>query len=105
MGTQKYIWDWNPEWYDFIHGNKVNKLAECNLLHDILNLHKRTKLLNSHYSPILQGCMNICKGKAKFKNLQIILDSEWSSKLLIGRPIQKNIFKKWRCDAMAHTIG
>ena len=28
-----------------IHGNKVNKLAECNLIHDILNLPKYTKKL------------------------------------------------------------
>ena len=26
-----------------IHGNKVNKLSECNLLHDILNPPKHTK--------------------------------------------------------------
>ena len=52
-----------------IHGNKINNLAECNLLHDILNPSKRTKHLNSHYSPILQGCMNILKGKLKFKNI------------------------------------
>ena len=26
-----------------IHDNKVNDIAECNLLHDILNPYKRTK--------------------------------------------------------------
>ena len=41
-----------------IHGNKINKLSECNLLHDILNPPKITKNLNIHYSPILQGYMN-----------------------------------------------
>ena len=51
-----------------IHEKKVNKLAECNLLHDILNPPKRTKILNRHYFPILQGCMNIRQDKANLKN-------------------------------------
>ena len=50
-----------------INDNEVNKIAECNLLHDIINPPKPTKYLNSHYSPILHGCMNTRKGKAKFK--------------------------------------
>ena len=36
-----------------IHDNKLNKIYECNLLHDILNPSKRTKNINFHYSPIL----------------------------------------------------
>ena len=31
-----------------IHENEVDKIAECNLLHDILNPSKRAKVLNSH---------------------------------------------------------
>ena len=31
-----------------IHDNKANKIAECNLLHDIINRPKLTKSLNSH---------------------------------------------------------
>ena len=27
-----------------IHGNEVNKISECNLIHDILNPPKRTKI-------------------------------------------------------------
>ena len=46
-----------------IHDNKVNKITECNLLHDIINTPKRTKNVNSHYSPILHGCMNTRKGR------------------------------------------
>ena len=72
-----------------IHGNKVNKIYECNLLHDILNPPKHTKLLNSHYSPILNGCMNTRKGRAKFKNFQILLDSGCSSNILMVRLIKK----------------
>ena len=41
-----------------IHNNEVNNITERNLLHDIINPPKRTKNLNSHYSPILHGCMN-----------------------------------------------
>ena len=36
-----------------IHYREVNKISECNLLHDIINTPKRTKNLKSHYSPIL----------------------------------------------------
>ena len=51
------------------------KIAEHNLLHDILNPPKRTKILNIHYSPILQGCVNTRKGKAKVKSFRILLYS------------------------------
>ena len=64
-----------------IHGNRVNKWSEFNLIHDILNPPKRTKHLTSHYSTILQVCMNIRKGKARFKNFRILLDSGSSSTL------------------------
>ena len=53
-----------------IHNNKVKNIAECNLLHDIINPLKRAKKLNSHYSPILHGCMNTRKGKAKFEKFE-----------------------------------
>ena len=36
-----------------IHENEVNKMTECNLIHDILNHSKRTKVLNIHQYPIL----------------------------------------------------
>ena len=41
-----------------IHGEKVNKITECNLIHDIINPSKRTKISNIHKYPILHGCMN-----------------------------------------------
>ena len=44
-----------------IHGNKVNKISECNLIYDVLNPSKHTKNLNRHYYPILRGCMNTRK--------------------------------------------
>ena len=53
-----------------IHDKEVNKIAECDLLNDIINPPKLTKLLNSHYSPILHGCMNTRGGKERFKNFR-----------------------------------
>ena len=44
-----------------IHDKEVNKIAECNLIHDIINPSKNAKNVNSHYSPILHGCMNTKK--------------------------------------------
>ena len=72
-----------------IHGNKVNKWTEFNLQHDILNPPKLTKNLNSHYYPILQGCINTKRCKAKFKNFWILLNSGCSSTVRMGRLIQK----------------
>ena len=40
----KYIYDIKiPNDMDYIHENKVKKIAECNLLHDIPNPSKHTK--------------------------------------------------------------
>ena len=72
-----------------IHNNAVNNIAECNLLHGIINPHKLVKNINSHYSPILHGCMNARKGRAKFKNFRIILYSRCSSTILMRRLVQK----------------
>ena len=74
-----------------IQNNKVNNIAECNLLHDIINPPKRAKILNSHYSPIIHECMNTRKGKAKFNNFCILLDSWYSSTIIIGRLVGKYI--------------
>ena len=45
-----------------IHENEVNKIPECNLIHDILNPYKSTILLNTHQYPIIRVCMNTQKG-------------------------------------------
>ena len=76
-----------------IHENEVNKISECNLLHDILNTSKRTKIFNIHYSPILHVCMDKRKGREKFKNFQILLCSGCSYKLLIGSLIKNLVLK------------
>ena len=72
-----------------IHNNDVNNIAECNLLHGIINYPKRAKNLNSHYSPILHGCMNNRGGKERFKNFQILLESGCSSIIVMGRLVKK----------------
>ena len=41
-----------------MHDNKVNNIAEYNLPHDIINISKRHKNINSNSSPIIHGCMN-----------------------------------------------
>ena len=72
-----------------IHDKEVNTIAEWNLLHDIINTPIQSKNINSHYYPILHGCINTRKGRAKFKNFRIILDSECSSTSVIGRLVEK----------------
>ena len=52
----------------YINDNELKNIDECNLLHDIINPPKRAKNINSHYSPILNECINTRKGRAKFKN-------------------------------------
>ena len=72
-----------------IHENKVNNIAEFNLIHDIINTPKRTKNLNSHHSPILHGFMNTRNDKAKIENFRIILDIGFSSSIIMGRLVEK----------------
>ena len=50
-----------------IHDNDKNNIAECNLLHDILNYYKFVKGANYHYYPRLFGCINTRRGKARYK--------------------------------------
>ena len=66
-----------------IHENEVNKITECNLIHDILNTYKRTKVLNFHQYPILHGCMNTRKGRAKFNSFRILFYSGSSSTIVM----------------------
>ena len=82
----------------YIHDNEANSIAEWNLLHDIINTSKRAKNINSHYSPILNWYMIIIKGRVKFKNFQIILNSGFSSIIVMRRLVEKNTLKKilWR---------
>ena len=46
-----------------IHDKQINKIAELNLLHDMINPPKYTKNLNNHYSTIINVCMNNRRGK------------------------------------------
>ena len=79
-----------------IYDNKVNNIAQCNLLHNIINPSKRTKNINIHYSPILHGYMNTRKGKENFKIFRILLDIGYSSNILMTSLITKlNPSAKW----------
>ena len=78
-----------------IHNNEAKNIVECNLLHDIINHPKHAKNLNTHYSPILHGCMNTRKGKANFKNFRSILDIGCSSRILLGNIVGKQPSDKY----------
>ena len=69
----------------YINDNEVNNIAEFNLLHDIINTPKRAKNINIRYSPIIHGRLNNRKGRPKFKNFQILLDSGCSSTIEMTR--------------------
>ena len=89
---------------NFGQENKVNKISEFNLLHDILNPSKRTQNFNNHYSPILHVCMNTREGGTKFNNFRNLLDSGFSSTIVMRRLIAKSNPK--RDDGMQfHTQG
>ena len=88
----------------YSHDKKVNNIAECNLLNDTINNPKRTKTLNNHRYPILHGCINTRKGKAKFKNFLNLLDSECIFTIVIGRlveelPPRKDAMIQWNTQA------
>ena len=76
-----------------IHENESNTISGFNLLHDILNTSKRTKILNIHYSTILHGCMDKRKGREKFKNFQILLGSGCSYNIVMGSLIKLLVLK------------
>ena len=81
-----------------IHNNEGKDIAECNLIHYIINPPKCAKTLNSRYYPILHGCMNTRKGKAKFKNFCILLDNECSSMIIMGRLVGN--IHQYKCATM-----
>ena len=82
---------------NLIHDNKENNISEFNLLHNILNLSKLTKNINSSYYPILHGFMNTRRGQATFDNFRILFYSGCSSMIFMMRLITKIITKE---DAM-----
>ena len=58
-----------------IYDRKVNNKAECYLLHNVLKTSKLAKNINSHNYPILHGCMNTCRCRARYNMFRILLDS------------------------------
>ena len=57
---------------DIYNSNK----HEFNVLSTLFKPKKRAKSKTSNYSPILQGCMNTCSRRAKFKNLELYCIAE-----------------------------
>ena len=49
--------------------------------------------LNFNYSPILHGCISIRKGRTNLKNFWILLDSGWSSEIVMGKIIKILLLK------------
>ena len=92
--NEKIICDWKSKWNYIYTWRKINNISECNLLHDIINPPKRAKKLNSHYSIIMHGCINIRKGRAKFKKFLILLDSGCSSTIAMRRLVEKLSLEK-----------
>ena len=70
--------------------NKINNISECNLLHDIINYSKHTKVIGSQYFPIFHGCINTCGGRPIFNNFRILLDSLCGYMVIMRRLIKKN---------------
>ena len=73
----------------YIHDKEVKDIAERSLLHDIINPTKRAKNINIHYYTILHLCMNTRKGRARFKNFRIFVDSGCSSTIIMRRLVEK----------------
>ena len=73
--------------------NKINKdksiRHEYNILPNILNPTKRAKSKYNHYSPTIQGCMNICSGRERFGNFRFILYKGISSTIIMGKLTSK----------------
>ena len=87
---------------DNIHDNKANNISECNSLHDILNTYKRTKNMNDYCPPILHGCMNTRRGKARFKKFRILLDKGYIY-MIAMRGIAKKLKAKEYAVIQWHT--
>ena len=72
--------------------NKINTdtsiVHAFNILIDILNPTTRAKT-KSHYSPIIQVCINTRSGRALFRNFRILLDSGIASTIIMVKLTEK----------------
>ena len=94
FNTKVHMWlKIEMKWY--IYDNKLNNVSEFNLIHDRINPPKRAKNINIHYSPIIHGCIIIRRGRAKLKNLRILLNSVCSFTIVIIRLVEKLILEKY----------
>ena len=88
-----------------IHDKKLNKVSECNVLHDMINPPKRANNLNSHYYPIIHGFMNTRKSIVIFKDFLILLDSGCISRILIGRLVKTLKLEKYAVTQLHTQAG
>ena len=90
--------------------NMLNKKMNVTYFQKVLNLTKCTESKNIHYSLILQGCMNTCSGKSRFRKIQILLYSSRRSIIVMNNLISKLKCKdstttKWRTQAGNFTTN
>ena len=55
-----------------IYDKDVNNISEFILLYDLINTSTLTKNINSHYYPVLYGCINKCRGRDNMKKSNIV---------------------------------
>ena len=77
-----------------IYDNEVNNIAKFNLQYDIQKSSKRNKDMYIDCPPILHGCMNTRKSKTKFNNSRNLLNSGFSSTIMMRILITKLDLKK-----------
>ena len=88
-----------------IHENKVNKISECNLIHDIINPPKRTENINSNYYPILHVYMNTRRGRFYVKTYQMLLCIRCSYTVVMGSLGEKLKLEKYSVIQWRTQVG
>ena len=82
----------------------LNVNNEYNVLSKKFNPTKRAKHKNSHSSLVLHGCMDTCRGKEKFINFRILLDSGRTSTIAMNNLTPK-LKRKKSSTTMWQTQG
>ena len=66
--------------------SKYNKCVnKFNVLNYFKNPTKNTKNKTGHFAAIINGCMNINRGRIKFSKIVILFNSDCSSMIIINR--------------------
>ena len=70
---------------NLIDNKDVDNISEYNLPQYILNYSKYTKNTNTYKYSIIHACINTLSGRGEIKNFQILIESGYSSTILIKR--------------------